>query len=590
MGQEADKLVSLRPVEGVSAIPEDRPDRLERARRLWEAMNGETPSLPADPALGELIADAVHSLGSGKNKLQKVITELGRDLPEPVASIDPTTTQIEPDRCGGFRVSGQPITVKSNQSFIYIDRPLGSCTELATDNASGAPALAVALVGHVHYRSGMPVRLKVAGEGGATLIELGLGAEWLLSSPSVRTLRLTPGRSRCIILIVAERRFAIYCDGVQVANGPVEREEAWRRLTLSVAPLLAPSGDMMLYHISAWALSNAEAAALSARLDDPGSHVAKALLDTPLTEQAAASFARLCHNMERLEIKFDDEQLDWVKRAAADFVDRNLDYHVTDVASKLPVAGALEVTRQAERAHGAAVVAVKDLTVELAHNPARDRRLHRLLNYSKQKTFRAVDQVNFELHKGDVLGIIGHNGAGKSTLLRALCGLIDISVGRIEIANRFLLLRPGIGMRDELTGRENIASMAFYLGLGLNEVNAMSDDIITFSELGEHIDKPVKYYSDGMRARLVFSIATSFAPEVLFLDELLSAGDIAFQEKAQARLRSFLNKVDTVVVVTHSTDFVMQSCTKGLLMHHGQQVYFGDPEEAVARYLRLLEG
>jgi ABC-type polysaccharide/polyol phosphate transport system ATPase subunit len=213
-----------------------------------------------------------------------------------------------------------------------------------------------------------------------------------------------------------------------------------------------------------------------------------------------------------------------------------------------------------------------------------------LLNYRKQKTFRAVDQVSFELHKGDVLGIIGHNGAGKSTLLRALCGLIDISAGRIEIANRFLLLRPGIGMRDELTGRENIASMAFYLGLGLNEVNAMSDDIITFSELGEHIDKPVKYYSDGMRARLVFSIATSFAPEVLFLDELLSAGDIAFQEKAQARLRSFLNKVDTVVVVTHSTDFVMRSCTKGLLMHQGRQIYFGDPEETVARYLQVLEG
>jgi ABC-type polysaccharide/polyol phosphate transport system ATPase subunit len=347
---------------------------------------------------------------------------------------------------------------------------------------------------------------------------------------------------------------------------------------------------MILHHISAWALSNSEAAALSARLDEPGDHVADALLAAPFTEKTAASLARLCHNMERLAINFDVDRLDWIKRAAANFVERNLDYYVIDLASKLPEAEALVVTRHAQRAQGDAVVKVKDLSVELAHNPARDRRLHRLLNYRKQKTFRAVDQVNFELHKGDVLGIIGHNGAGKSTLLRAMCGLIDISAGRIEIANRFLLLRPGIGMRDELTGRENIASMAFYLGLGFDEVNAMSDDIITFSELGEHIDKPVKYYSDGMRARLIFSIATSFAPEVLFLDELLSAGDIAFQEKAQARLRSFLNKVDTVVVVTHSTEFVMQSCTKALLMHRGQQIYFGDPEEAVARYLLLLEG
>src|SRR5262249_33616305 len=160
---------SLRANEAASAIPEDWPARLERARRLWEAMNGETPSLPADASLGELIADAMHSLGGGKSKyLRAAMTEMGRDLPQPVASIDPSTPKIETDHCGGFRVSGQPIAVKSNQSFIYIDRSLGSRTELATDNASGAPALAVALVGHVHYRSGMPVRLTVDGRSDAT--------------------------------------------------------------------------------------------------------------------------------------------------------------------------------------------------------------------------------------------------------------------------------------------------------------------------------------------------------------------------------------------------------------------------------------
>ena len=197
--------------------------------------------------------------------------------------------------------------------------------------------------------------------------------------------------------------------------------------------------------------------------------------------------------------------------------------------------------------------------------------------------------VSLRVDEGAFVAVIGANGAGKSTLLRALCGLIDIHQGRITIADRFLLLRPGMGMRDELTGRENIYSMGFYLGLELADVRGLVDDIIEFSELGSHIDKAVKYYSDGMRARLSFSIATSFAPEVLFLDELLGAGDISFQEKAQARLRSFIKSVGTVVVVTHSMQFVTESCTKALLMHGGKQVYFGDPQEAVARFMFLME-
>jgi ABC-type polysaccharide/polyol phosphate transport system ATPase subunit len=429
----------------------------------------------------------------------------------------------------------------------------------------------------------------MSNEEGATLLELGLGSEWLLTSPRVRTLKLTPGQNRCLVVIIADRKFSVYCDGVQVASGPVG-EGTCRRIKLSVHPQLAPAGDLMLYHLSAWALSTSEAATLAARFEEPGDQVVDALLSAPFTEEAANDLGLLCHNLDGLKLKPDARQLQWIGQAADYFIRQNSDFYLADLASRLPEADALRITRAAERAHGARVVAVKDLTVELSRNPAEERRLHNLIKRNrKQETFRAVDQVSFELNKGDVLGIIGHNGAGKSTLLRALCGLIDPSAGRIEIVNQFLLLRPGIGMRDELTGRENITSMAFYLGLGLKEANSLSEDIITFSELGTHIDKPVKYYSDGMRARLVFSIATSFAPEVLFLDELLGAGDIGFQEKAQARLRSFLTKVGTVVIVTHAVDFVLQSCTKGLLMHHGRQVYFGSPEETVARYLLLLE-
>lgn len=585
MERDGKKLKILHP--GENKLAKEPLSDLDRALRLWEGLEDPTVNFSDATSLGEMIAGAMHLIGTDRLRhIQAEITELTRDLPEPIAFLDPSVARIENGRCGGFLISGDPFTVVPDQSFVYIERTLGTRTELIAENTSDAPAFALMVVGHVHYRAGVPARIKISNENGATIIELGLGAEWLLTSPCVRTLKLTPGQTRCLVAIVAEGKFSVYCDGVQVATGPVG-EGSCRRTTLSVQPRLAPAGDMMFYHLSAWALSNAEAAALAARLDEPGSRVAEALLKLPFTEKAADDLARLCHNLDGLKLQPDAAQLEWIKRAADHFVANNSDFSIDDLASRLPAAEAQEIVRSAERAHGGCVVSVKDLTVELSRNPAEERRLHRIKR--KRDTFRAVDQVNFELNKGDVLGIIGHNGAGKSTLLRALCGLIEISAGRIEIANQFLLLRPGIGMRDELTGRENITSMAFYLGLGLEDVSAVSDDIISFSELGEHIDKPVKYYSDGMRARLSFSIATSFAPEILFLDELLGAGDIGFQEKAQARLRSFLTKVGTIVIVTHGTDFVLQSCTKGLLMHQGRQVYFGSPEETVARYLLLLE-
>jgi ABC-type polysaccharide/polyol phosphate transport system ATPase subunit len=585
MEHDAKMLASLKSVENKFDGPLTL---LDRAMRLWDGLRSPAVTFPGATSLGEQVANAMHRIGTDRLRhIQAEITELTRGLPEPVAFLDPPVARIENGRCGGFQIAGQPIAVVPNQSFVYIDRTLGTLTELIAENTSDAPAFALFLIGQVHYRAGVPAHITVSDEKGATLLELGMGAEWLLTSPCVRTLKLTAGQNRCLVVIVAERKFSVYCDGVKVASGPVG-EGACRRAKLSVHPRLAPAGDMMIYHLSAWALSNAEAAALADRFEEPGSHVAEALLSAPFTEQAADDLARLCHNLDGLKLKPDAGQLQWIRQATDYFISQNSDFFIADLASRLPDADGLEITRAADRAHGDRVVAVKDLTVELSRNPSEERRLHRLIK-SKRETFRAVDQVNFELNKGDVLGIIGHNGAGKSTLLRALCGLIDPVAGRIEIVNQFLLLRPGIGMRDELTGRENITSMAFYLGLGLQEANALSDDIVSFSELGDHIDKPVKYYSDGMRARLVFSIATSFAPDVLFLDELLGAGDIGFQEKAQARLRSFLTKVGTVIIVTHAVDFVLQSCTKGLLMHGGRQVYFGSPEETVARYLLLLE-
>jgi ABC-type polysaccharide/polyol phosphate transport system ATPase subunit len=131
-------------------------------------------------------------------------------------------------------------------------------------------------------------------------------------------------------------------------------------------------------------------------------------------------------------------------------------------------------------------------------------------------------------------------------------------------------------------------SAGIYMGLTPAEARGRIDDILEFSELGEHFDRPTKYYSDGMMSRLVFAIATSVSPEILLLDELLGAGDISFQEKAKRRLDSFIKSSRVVVVVTHSIDFVRKNCNKSLVLAHGKQLYFGEPTKAVSIYLTSL--
>jgi len=235
-------------------------------------------------------------------------------------------------------------------------------------------------------------------------------------------------------------------------------------------------------------------------------------------------------------------------------------------------------------------VTVSYLSARLAKNPARDLSLRRLLGRRGRREFLVLDGVDFRVFPGDVVGIIGPNGAGKSTLLRALAGLVPIDGGRILVRGNHLLLRGGLGLRLELTGRQNVTSLGIHMGLSLSEIAALVEEIVAFSELGEHIDKPVKYYSDGMLSRLVFATATSVSPEILMLDELLGAGDIRFQAKAQARLHELIARARVVLVVTHSVTFVREHCNKALVLSGGRQLYFGDPRQAVAHYLTDLQG
>ena len=143
-------------------------------------------------------------------------------------------------------------------------------------------------------------------------------------------------------------------------------------------------------------------------------------------------------------------------------------------------------------------------------------------------------------------------------------------------------------MQGDLTGRENVLKTGLYMGFIPNEIYRLMDEIIEFAELKDHIDRPFRYYSDGMRARLVFALATAIPRDILLLDELLSAGDMGFQRKAMKRLDEFIARAKLVFVVQHTFDFVLSRCTKCLLLDHGRPVYFGDPKIATELYKESL--
>lgn len=236
----------------------------------------------------------------------------------------------------------------------------------------------------------------------------------------------------------------------------------------------------------------------------------------------------------------------------------------------------------------APVLSVHDLTAEFMLSPNKRFALGSMLSREGRERFLVLNNINFDVFPGDIVGIIGPNGAGKSTLLRAIAGLMPIQHGEIVLRAPHLLLSAGIGARNELTGRENIYLAGTFMGLSKIQIDGLFDEIWEFSELGRAIDKPFKYYSDGMKGRLVFSLATSVSPQLLMLDELLSAGDIKFQKKAADRMEQLLDRSKSVIVVTHSMPFVAQRCNKALLVSGGRLAAYGDPKEVISQYLNIL--
>jgi lipopolysaccharide transport system ATP-binding protein len=209
----------------------------------------------------------------------------------------------------------------------------------------------------------------------------------------------------------------------------------------------------------------------------------------------------------------------------------------------------------------------------------------------RAKEFWAVHEANFELRRGECLGLIGHNGAGKTTLLRMLNGLIKPDAGRIEIRGQVgALIALGAGFNPILTGRENIYVNAAVLGLGKKQVDARIDEIIAFAEIEEFIDMPVQHYSSGMTVRLGFAVAAILIePDILFLDEVLAVGDISFTIKCLNRVRELM-RTSAVVFVSHSMPLISSFCSRVLVMDHGHTVLdTEEPGVAVNHYFGLVK-
>jgi len=207
----------------------------------------------------------------------------------------------------------------------------------------------------------------------------------------------------------------------------------------------------------------------------------------------------------------------------------------------------------------------------------------------RKDEFWAVKDVSFELKRGECLGLIGRNGAGKTTLLRMLNGLIKPDKGRIEMHGRVgALIALGAGFNPILTGRENIYVNASVLGLSKKEIDAKFDEIVDFAELGEFIDAPVQSYSSGMQVRLGFSIATSFKPDILLLDEVLAVGDIGFRAKCFNVISEIINNA-SVIFVSHNMPEISRICSSVIVLNKGETIFHSKEIGAgIDRYHSLL--
>jgi teichoic acid transport system ATP-binding protein len=230
----------------------------------------------------------------------------------------------------------------------------------------------------------------------------------------------------------------------------------------------------------------------------------------------------------------------------------------------------LDIDAVDSRATDRVVIEARDLTVTYRY---------------KGKAFNALNGVNFRIHEGEVVGIIGHNGAGKSTLCKTMTRILQPDKGEMQVfGETSALLSYGIGFNPQLTGLDNIMLNGMMLGIPKDKVRDRIDQIVEFSGLRKSIDRPIKQYSAGMKARLGFSVAALLEPDILIIDEALSTGDMEFNRKASLKIQDMIDRAKAVVIVTHNMKFVEKVCTRAIWLKKGEIQFDGDSREAVRRY------
>ena len=211
-------------------------------------------------------------------------------------------------------------------------------------------------------------------------------------------------------------------------------------------------------------------------------------------------------------------------------------------------------------------------------------------SFFRHDYFTALEDVSFTIKKGETLGIIGTNGCGKSTLLKVLANIFGVDGGKVTWHCRQVsLLALALGFDAELTGRDNAVISGMFLGGRKREVLEKLDEIIEFSELEKFIDKPIKTYSNGMRARLGFSVAVKMNSELLLIDEVMGVGDGKFRQKAETAMINKISSQQTVVLVSHSMPQVEKLCDRVLWLDAGKVKIMGDPDDVLREYATFID-
>lgn len=205
------------------------------------------------------------------------------------------------------------------------------------------------------------------------------------------------------------------------------------------------------------------------------------------------------------------------------------------------------------------------------------------------REFTALQDVSFEIKKGETIGIIGRNGSGKSTLLQLICGILKPTYGSVQVNGRIsALLELGSGFNPEFTGRENVYFQGAVIGIPRQEMDSKFDGIAAFADIGEFIDQPVRTYSSGMFVRLAFAVAVSVDPKLLVVDEALSVGDAVFQHKSKKRVQEMIDSGVSVLLVSHDKSLITSTCSRCILMDNGRMMMDGLPADVFDYYYALI--